>query len=432
MEQKTKIIKVAILAEEPLFWASGKHFFPVILNGYTWTKNNISYKICAENIYDKDILNGDLINLSYDVLLLPGGGVGDGEVIAKGFNNFKKVKKWKQKIQDFVKNGGGCVGICGGAALITDLVTKSKKIETFMERQYHKSSIGISCVSSYYKELAFILFYPFQRRFPEKIGASFYVFSFGPGETKDGKYIHTGGVPIDYIILKDNPIFRDYQNNTLRMRWWGGPGFIIPKNQDRDVKILMNYPKKALSENKDTRIFAWVYKGSYLGLIRGIIRSAKLIRKENDSFRNLLIYAFFLAGKWKKTGTPIELDLKNKPCMTTEIYPNKNKGRIILCGAHPEYMVWWGGNIEENSEIDFNDLAHGLHRWKNINPLSKTIADELTYTWWVVRRMVAWAGKVQDDHMPPIEKGEINEKVQDLIKTDILWDGSLINIINNI
>jgi hypothetical protein len=432
MKQKSKIIKVAILAEEPLFWASGKHFFPVILDGYSWTKNNVSYTINAENIYDKDILNGDLINLSYDVLLLPGGGVGDGEVMTKGFNSFRKVKKWKRNIQDFVKNGGGCIGVCGGAALVTNLVTKSNRIESFMERQYHKSSIGISCISSYYKELAFVLFYPFQSKFPEKIGASFYVFSFAPGKTNDGRFIHTGGAPIDFEISKDNPIFKDYPSDTLRMRWWGGPGFIVPKNPEREVKILFNYPKKDPSEIEDTRIFAWIYKGSFFGLIRGIIRSAQLIKKEKDSFRNLLIYAFFLAGKWKRTDTPIELNLSGKSAMTTEIYPNKNEGRIILCASHPEYMIWWGGDIEENTEIDFNDLAHGLHIWKNIKPLSKTLNDELTHTWWVVRRMVAWAGKVQDDHMPPIEKGEINEKVQDLIKTDILWDGTLVNIIKNI
>ena len=64
--------------------------------------------------------------------------------------------------------------------------------------------------------------------------------------------------------------------------------------------------------------------------------------------------------------------------------------------------------------------------------LSKTLSDELTYTWWVVRRMVAWAGKVEDDYMPPIERGEINEKAQELIKKNIFWDGTLVNIIKNI
>ena len=77
-------------------------------------------------------------------------------------------------------------------------------------------------------------------------------------------------------------------------------------------------------------------------------------------------------------------------------------------------------------------IAYGFHEWKDIKPLSKTLADELTYTWWIVRRMTAWAAKVPDDHMPPIVKGEINEKVKEIIKKNIYWDGTLIDIIKNI
>ena len=46
--------------------------------------------------------------------------------------------------------------------------------------------------------------------------------------------------------------------------------------------------------------------------------------------------------------------------------------------------------------------------------------------------MTAWAAKVPDDHMPPIEKGEINDKAQEIIKKNIYWDGTLIDIIKNI
>ena len=430
--RETKIIKVAILAEEPLLWASGKHYFPLILNDYSWTIDDLTYRIIAREVYDKNILQGELNISTYDVLLLPGGGVGDGEVITKGFNSLKKVRKWKKNIQDFVKSGGGCVGICGGAALVSDLRTKSNKIETFMERQYSKSNIGISCVKHYYKELAFPLFYPFQRSHPEKIGASSYVFSFAPGTTKDGVKIHTGGVPMDFYLDKSNPIFRDYPDETLRIRWWGGPGLVVPENPDRKVKILATYPKKDLSENDDTKIYAWKYTGGIHGLFRGVIKSAKVIKKENDSFRNLFIYAFFLSGRWEKTEKLIELDLSNKPSITTEIYPNENKARIVLCTSHPEYMIWWDGNIEESPKTAYNDLAHGLHIWKNIKPLSKTLMKELTYTWWVVRRMTAWAAKVPDDHMPPIQKGKINEKGQEIIKKNIYWDGTLVDIIKNI
>jgi hypothetical protein len=118
--------------------------------------------------------------------------------------------------------------------------------------------------------------------------------------------------------------------------------------------------------------------------------------------------------------------------MTAEIFPNKNEGRILLCAAHPEYMVWWSGNIEEVKENNKNCLADGLHQWKNVQPFSKTIDNELTHTWWVVRRSVAWAAKIQNDHLPPIELGKIDEDIKAKLSENIYWDGTLINNMKNI
>jgi hypothetical protein len=119
-------------------------------------------------------------------------------------------------------------------------------------------------------------------------------------------------------------------------------------------------------------------------------------------------------------------------CMTTEIYPNENKGRIVLCAAHPEYMIWYNGHIEEVDDSFFNCLANGFHKWKDIKPLSKTLQDELTFTWWIVRRITAWAGKVPDVELPPIEKGKLNENTNEIIKNNIYWDKTLINQMKNI
>ena len=71
-------IRVAILAQEPLGWGSGKHFLFHILNTYTWTKNNTLYTFDVQYLYDKDILGGKLTREHFDVFLVPGGGVGDG------------------------------------------------------------------------------------------------------------------------------------------------------------------------------------------------------------------------------------------------------------------------------------------------------------------------------------------------------------------
>jgi len=87
------IIRVAILAQEAIGWGSGKHYFPVILDDYAWTIKNISYKFSTKYIFDKDIVKGKLNTSNFEVLLVPGGGVGDGESIMKGFTFLRKVRK---------------------------------------------------------------------------------------------------------------------------------------------------------------------------------------------------------------------------------------------------------------------------------------------------------------------------------------------------
>lgn len=430
--KKTHTIKIAILAEELLGWGSGKHFFIAILNGYTWTINDKTYRFFVKYIFDKDILIGKLNKSEFDVLLVPGGGVGDAQSIFKGFNFSLKVRKWKKNLSKFIQEGGGYVGICGGAALLTDLKTQEKKPKTFLERQYNKSSIGVSCVSSYYRSLAIPLFYPFQRNHPEKIGAAAYVFSFAPGETSNGFHIHSAGVPLDFQIYKDHPIFSDIMDNTQRIRWWGGPSLIVPENPDRNVKILARYPVLDLSEDETTQIHAWKYVGGFFGLFKGFIKAFKFIKKEKKSLKNVFLYTYYFAGNWKLSDEIIKLDYSNKPSITAEIYPNENKARIVLCTSHPEYMIWKNGRIVEIKDKGFNCIGTGFYKWIGIEPLSEAAKKELTYNWWIVRRFVAWAAKIPDEDLPPIYDNEIMKKdLSDLIE-NVFWDGSLSNQIKNI
>ena len=433
MSQKIITIKIAILASEPLGWPSGKHYFPMILNGYSWNSKDKKYIFVTDYIYDRDILKGKLTASKYDVFLIPGGGVGDGEAILKGFTFSYKVRKWKKQIQKFIIDGGGFIGICGGAALFTRLDTgENSRPKSFLEKLYDKSSLDMSVVKHFYNHLAFPLFYPFQYNHPEKIGATGYVFSFSPGETKDGALFHSGGVPVDFKILKDNPIFSDLNSDTLCMRWWGGPGIVIPEKTDRFLKICANYPINDFSTDKKTRIFAWSYRGGFHGLIRSFFVSLSFIKKEKLKLKDIFMYIYYLARPWKKSNKIIDLDLSGKPSITIEEYPNKNKGRILLCTSHPEFMVWCDGNINEIEENKQICLGTGFHKWKHVKPFSNDLNNEFTHTWWVVRRFVAWAGKVPDIEMPPIEKGKINDIAKKIIKDNVYWDKTLINQMRNI
>lgn len=422
------IKKVAMLSDEPFFWTTcAKRFFKIIINNYEWTTNLTTYKLKLDEISDKEILKGKLSTANYDVLLIPGGGVGDGHSITKGFKISPRVRKWKKKIQKFVKDGGSVIGFCGGTSLITPLKTDNRKPSSFCERQYNKSSIDITNTVSYYKYLAFPLFYPFQKKYPERIGTTAYVFSFKPTKTADGTIFHTGGVPIEINLLKNNPIFTDYTKDTLTVRWWGGQALITKNTLDRNVTICATYPKKELHEDKRTRIHAWRYTGGIIGLIRGFFKAMHFAKQERIKIFNAFMFTYYFAGNWKLSDKLIESDLANRPCIVTEEYPNANKARIILCTLHPEYMVWWDGHIEERKNNDYNCLAKGLYQWKDIKTLKKPVDDNLTHTWWVVRRFVAWASKIPDKDMPPIEKQKV--KLEDLkqINRSLLWDGTMLN-----
>jgi glutamine amidotransferase-like uncharacterized protein len=428
-----KIIKIAILSKEPFFWKSRKYYHYAILNNYTWRTHNNNYRISVKYVNDKDIIKGKLILDNFNVLLVPGGGVGNNQALLKGFNCFRKIRIFKKNITDFIKNGGGYVGVCGGAALMTKLVKDNNEtLTSISEKLYNKSSLGASCVSSYFKNLAFPIFYPFQYKHPEKIGNSAYAFSSAPGGTVDGKFIHSTGCSLDLQIFKDNEIFYDFKQNSELVRWWAGQALIIPENPDREVRILARYPNDAASDNDNTTIYAWRYIGGIKGILKAVIKSLNFIKNNNLGLNKLPIFTFYFAGDWELTNKKIELNLSNKPCITSEIYPNENKGRIILSSVHPEYMIWRGGHIDQQDPSGYNCIGTGLYKWKNIDKLSNTLENELTYNWWILRRFIAWCAKIPKSELPPIEKGKDGKRAKEILKNKIYWDGSLLNQIDNI
>ncbi len=432
-KQSKTIIAVAVLADELMGWGSGKHYFPVILDKYRWTIKGKTYEFRTEYIHEEDILAGRLTASDYDVLLVPGGGVGDGQAILKSFLLSRKVRKWKKNIASFIIDGGGYIGICGGAALFTGLNTgKHPPLQTVLERAYHKSRVNIGSVKSFYPHLAIPLLYPFQYAHPENIGATAYVFSFAPGETTTGERIHTGGVPLDFSIDISHPVFSECSKDVLRMRWWGGPAFDISNHSDCSAKPIAWYPDHEFSLAKKTRINVWRYTGGIWGLFKAFFKANRFYKASNKSLWNFLLYIYFFAGDWEKTNHIINLKFAKKPAITTETYPNTNQARILLCSTHPEYMIWDDGQIEEMENQKMHCLAEGLHQWKNISLSKEKIPTALTSTWWLVRRMVAWAAKIPDDHLPPIIPEKDNKKIHDIISRNIIWDETVDHQIRNI
>ena len=75
---------------------------------YAWNDESMRYEMNVRRIDYKDVINGSLHN--YDVLVIG----------ASGRQYFHALRpKWKQEVKKFVANGGGYVGICGGANIAT-------------------------------------------------------------------------------------------------------------------------------------------------------------------------------------------------------------------------------------------------------------------------------------------------------------------------
>jgi len=396
-----KVIKVAILVEAR-FLPSGKEYFIDMFEDYQWIVGNTKYCFELDLLYDKDILRGKLNADRYDLIIVPGGGVGDGESMIKCFPTFKNFM-WKRKFASFIKNGGGYYGICGGTALITDL-DLDRKPRSFLEYAYEKSSLGVTWVKSHYKTVSMPIFDKIAGLPPEYVGAAAYVMFNGwnrslPKSNPSG--ICPAGVCFDCPINNSHPIFDDFLESYRRIRWIGGPSITIPKNPDRKVSVLARYPVEEMSDNKSTQIHAWEYVGGISGFVKGFIKYLK--NTDESAGPSNLGNVYFFAGDWKCTDKIIEFDFSNQPSMTAEIYPNENEARIVLTGLHPEFKVWWGGHINETLDTEYNSLWNGLYNWEDIIPFNETVEDEYKYNNWINRRSIAWASKiVPDNDLPPI------------------------------
>jgi hypothetical protein len=185
-----------------------------------------------------------------------------------------------------------------------------------------------------------------------------------------------------------------------KMDW--GPGYIIPEDAKSKCTVGAWYPKEALSENKSMRIHNWRYNGGIKGLIKGYIRAIKWCRDRDLPLSEALIASFEFAPDWEKLDTFVEVNQSNRPCIVSEIYPNENKGRMVLSAFHLVRNVWWGGHIQEQEDTDDNYIADDLFQLVDYIPFNQTPEDEKTHTWWMVRRQIAYAAKVADNDLPPV------------------------------
>ncbi|MCJ7571780.1 MAG: hypothetical protein MUO82_07885 [Candidatus Thermoplasmatota archaeon] len=385
-------IKVALYTDEienELFYSPYRRtcYFVYALRDYTWKVNNKTYIFKVDLLSSKDLFRGKLIFNQYDMILFP---PDQSRERNKREHIFEKIN-----IELFIKLGGGYFGTCAGSTVSGDMINKP---DTNLERGWKKRMLGISDVKECLNR-AIPLYCQFIGRSPTSIGPCYAYYSYSGWNQTNDTINYYPGVCLDCPIKKNNPIFDDYHENTRRIRWIGGEGLIIPENTQREITVLASYPELEISDNISTRIHYWKYVGGVKGLISSIFQKGTLYY---GFFSGLMQQMYIYASDWERTDSIVQTNLSNMPIMTSEIYPNRNQGRIVRCSGHPEHNVWWGGYIQEVKDTDDNNQYEALYFWKDIKDEKSTIEDEFSYNYWIIRRSVAWVSKVPDNHLPPI------------------------------
>jgi hypothetical protein len=386
----TRDIHIALYAEDIII-GSGFDLYKEILDGYQWTSGDITYRFVVTLLSDRDIYRGCLTTQNFDFLLMPGGGGGGYVTLTKSYYRLPWVHFWRNQVIDFIKDGGGYFGVCGGTYSFLGLDCSPR---TPFEYYFEKSALNISCVKLSFLSYANPIFCQWAGLPPEAVGHAAYLCY--TGWNRSGTIY--SGIPLDVPLNTSHSLFDDYVTDAVRIRWISGPAYVIPVHPDREVSVLAWYPAEEISENQSTQIHAWKYTGGFLGFLPGFLSYFRQGRTLLQGLLNVYTHA----GDWVQTTTVLQTNFSKKPFMTGEVYPNEQGARLLMCAGHPEYPVWWGGCIEEANDTAHNSLYDSLYYWTHILPENQTVEDEKTYNWWMVRRGAAWTAQVPENDLPPV------------------------------
>lgn len=435
-EKEPIIIRVGIIESNllTLDCTTLKKGFEKELDEYSWTVGDQTYIINITEIkrkegsifYFSDLLNYRKIKNNYDVLLASGA---TDEQILNGFfltKNKIKTKLLKMNLEKFVKEGGGFIGHCGGSTL--PIKTAFNPPRTSSENIIHNGyfcNMNVSiyfhlgnpiiCEHFYLERIFNPRLWLRYKTHPEYLGTNAYLWY--------TNFDMPSGVPMNINIRdNDHPIFRGYHNDTIFIHWGGGPAFILPID-NLNITNLADYPYEEFAYvNESTRIYYWSFNekfpllkygfNSFLNLLHSS-RLVKSIINKNNKLKNLFNRNI---TDWDLTNIPVISDHPNHSTLVTFNYPegNKNGGRFLLCGCHPEFRVWDRKNnyISIAEDDEDNQPSDGLIKWVNNNGTPDDLSDDWILDkshcindplCWFIRREVAWAyNKIPDDYYPPI------------------------------
>jgi|GEM_PF-558340 len=395
-------IRVAIYTDEKedenFFGPYGRTRYFVWALNYSWQVGDITYCFTTTLLPTKKLLQGTLSKENYDVLIYPPDTY-DEYVFSRSLKFLPKNKIIAQQIKNFVEEGGGYYGSCGGAEITGDMLNTPN---TFFERVIKNGMLKISCIDIYF-DGSIPLLCQFAGKSPDSIGATPVHLMYSGFNQTDYNINYHSGICLDVPIRTDNPIFDGYMEATRRVRWIGAPNYVIPEHTNRTIYVLATFPSEDTSKNNSTQNHFWKYTGGIHGILNGA-RKAILGHGTVHYWDNLglAMSMYCLAGDWEMQDTLLTTNFSGQPFWVAEIYPNENGARIVRCTGHPEHNVWWGGYIEEANDTKDNNLYEGLYHWKDILPENETTEDEFSFNYWTIRRCIAWAAQIPDDDLPSI------------------------------
>lgn len=256
------------IEQTPMFTVDGKTY-------KLWIKKYVTYN---------DIRGGELSN-GYKLLAAPGDDDYYDDQTAIGGPWHWKNKQFRNNIKNFVENGGGYIGTCGGATFAC-WAHRDKEWWSTPYPEYH-----LQMVDAYANNCQETGVVPQgeEMEYAEKGCLSGYP-----------SYEH--GIPLTSHIEDTNLAYQvlGTRNVNKNLRFWGGPGFHDIDNAD----TLATYAEEP-SQNNDKKI--------------------------HDS-----------------NGNVIETDIDNMASLLATTYPYDSGGRIVIFGQHPELHSWSGGHVEEN------------------------------------------------------------------------------------
>lgn len=330
-----EIIEVALYDT----FGRNNHYIEELLN-YNWTATSQSYRFNV-TIIDADDVSG-MANVSltterFDVFII---GASADSYLIDGLD-----PTWKRNVQQFVANGGGYLGICGGANAASSGFEQPRN---WFQRRVNQGVLGLADIyinDRFLGEWQYLLKYGW--------GGNG---DYGPGQTSSYISVNT-----TVHETPDNVIFEGYQGRYRYITYAGGPG-MYPADTNNPMH------------------------GSVIPLLT--------YNEEPMETKPIHYWRPALTG-WKIAAN-VTTDLYGTYAGVATTY---NDGRVVLYGPHPEDGVVVNGTIYEYRGYGMPSFFLPIETYL-FNYVGTSLGE--TYNWWIVRRSVAWAANIPDGELPPI------------------------------